>query len=367
MHHSAPATGFRRYCATYAAALAVALIVIPAAINYAIDPWQYFRKAPYQPELSANARYQNPGLARYYDYDSIVLGSSQTANFYPAALRDALGFEAIRLAIAGGTPYEQRLLLDMAVRRGTLKHVLWGIDVENFGGPVDRVYSGTGPFPWHMYDHAPWSVARYLVNGENLRASMRILRDLRQRLAVDGVDALESLGTWDKVGKFGRGQVIASYLNAPQISGAESMNGDAELDGMKKSFAANVLAPIDAAPNIDFVVFLPPVSILNWKAIRERHPTTYEPLMQFAAHVRRELVVRDNVRLFDFQDLTEITFDLDRYMDLRHYAGDVNRYIVDSIAANRHRVPASDPTAAVMRLRQQVSGYRLPETSGVPR
>lgn len=136
-----------RYCRAYFIALLGAAIAIPGGINYVIDPWQYFRKSFYSADLSNNARYQSPGLARHYAYDAVILGSSQTANFYPAELKERLGVSALRLSIPGGTPYEQRRLLEIALGRGTLKHVLWGIDAENFFGPVDRVYTGSGLFP----------------------------------------------------------------------------------------------------------------------------------------------------------------------------------------------------------------------------
>jgi hypothetical protein len=129
---------------------------------------------------------------------------------------------------------------------------------------------------------------------------------------------------------------------------------------MKRSFAGNVLDPIDRARSVDFIIFLPPVSILMWKFIAERQPAVYETLLAMAVHIRRELVARPNVRLFDFQDLSEITFDLDRYMDLRHYSEAVNRYIIDAIAANQHRVPPDDPAGAVERIRQQALLYPAP-------
>jgi hypothetical protein len=54
-----------------------------------------------------------------------------------------------------------------------------------------------------------------------------------------------------------------------------------------------------------------------------------------------------DVRWLDFQDTSSIKFDLDRDMALRHRSDGANRYIVASIAADRHRVRADDPAATI--------------------
>jgi hypothetical protein len=350
-----------RYCRTYFLALLGLALAFPCLLNFIVDPWQYFRKASYYPDLSANGRYQNPGLAWHYPYDTAILGSSLSVNFYPAEMKRRLGYSALRLALAGGTPYEQRLLLDIALSRRTLKHVFWGIDAENFGGPIDRVYSGTGPFPWYMYDHMPWSVALYLLNGDNLSRSLHLLDGMQWRLKHGDDNAVETLGTWDKGVTYGRDKILATYFENPAPGKVyESLDGAYELNGMKRSFAHNVLDPIDRAPNVDFIIILPPVSILLWKFIAERDPAIYETIQEMGAHMRIELAARPNVRLFDFQDLSEITFDLDNYKDIRHYSGAINSYIIESVAANRHRVPSANPGAAIERLRAQVSSYPAP-------
>lgn len=214
-----------------------------------------------------------------------------------------------------------------------------------------------------MYDHAPLSVVHYLLNGDNLRSSFNIRRGLHSRLHNDNDHELETLGTWDKVGVFGREKVVAAYLD-PQVKDTTA-DADYDLASMQRNFARNVLEMVDSAPAVDFIVVLPPISILAWKFMATRRPMMYESLLHLAAHIREELVKRPNVRPFDFQDLRAITFDLDNYMDLRHYSGAVSRYIVEAIVEDRHPVPPGDPAGSVVRIRQQVVEYNAPSRSAV--
>ena len=64
-----------------AAALALALAALIAFANWRVDPLQFYRRASYPPLLSDALRFQNPGLARNYDYDTLILGTSVSLGF----------------------------------------------------------------------------------------------------------------------------------------------------------------------------------------------------------------------------------------------------------------------------------------------
>ena len=61
------------------AAFAFLPLMIVGSINYAVDPFQYFRIS--KPRFSnLMQRHQAPGIVRNYPFDSLVVGSSHIAN-----------------------------------------------------------------------------------------------------------------------------------------------------------------------------------------------------------------------------------------------------------------------------------------------
>ena len=63
------------------------------AFNAWVDPFQHYRKAERFPARFYNAwqRYENPGLAKHYDYDRIVTGSSLMECVIPEDVDRVLG------------------------------------------------------------------------------------------------------------------------------------------------------------------------------------------------------------------------------------------------------------------------------------
>ncbi len=202
-----------RYLRWYAAINILTCVAVPMAITYVVDPLQFFRRAWYAPVWSTNERYQNPGLARSYDYDTVIIGSSMTQNFYPSYVDRVLGARTIKLSISGSTAHEQYLILRVALDTGKPKRVIWAIDDWAFRGAPDRVRSDLGPFPFFLYDTNPLGYVQYLFNGSIFSDALAILRD-RARLSAPSSDRPpDDWDTFDKFYRFGRERALADYFN----------------------------------------------------------------------------------------------------------------------------------------------------------
>lgn len=98
------------------------------AFVYVIDPLQVYRAASYPPMFSEEERFQNPGLAKNYEYDTIIIGSSMTQNFVPSDVDRVFGGKTLKLSIEGSTAHEQYLTAKLALSTGQVKRVIWGLD-----------------------------------------------------------------------------------------------------------------------------------------------------------------------------------------------------------------------------------------------
>jgi hypothetical protein len=345
----------RRYLAFYLGFVLLFGGAAPVAISFAIDPYQYFRRAWYEPRFSTNERWQMPGLARVYSYDTIVLGTSMAQNYYPSAVEKALGGRVLKLAMSGSSIHEQALIFEVARRTGQVKRVLWSLDESQCRGAPDRVNESV-PFPHFLYTGGPAAWAGYLLNWSVLETSLDILRSKPRPRGARAAGVPDDFDTFDKFYRFARDRLLADYESGKTAPKQPSL----DVPAMLLSCEANVVKTIRDNPDIAFDIILPPYSILFWKVEYDRDPEYFHQIMNFSVQLLPRLVSLPNAHVFDFRDDAAVTQDLDRYKDMWHFDERTNRYIVESIAAGRRRLDPADPLAALRRLESQVVTFRLP-------
>lgn len=69
-----------------------------------VDPFEVYHKATafIPPITNGTQNYSNAGIAKNYEYDSVVIGSSMTENFTPSQLDRLFGGQFVKLPINGG-------------------------------------------------------------------------------------------------------------------------------------------------------------------------------------------------------------------------------------------------------------------------
>ena len=104
---------------------AAAIILLAAALNFAVDPLQLFRPARLFPAMySADSRMQNAGLIRSQDFDTVFMGTSLAIHFRQSDIDKALGTRSLKLAMTGSNSREQGFVLAVAMARPP-KRVIW--------------------------------------------------------------------------------------------------------------------------------------------------------------------------------------------------------------------------------------------------
>ncbi|MDE6128573.1 MAG: hypothetical protein K2G16_05200, partial [Lachnospiraceae bacterium] len=84
-------TNYKKHCILFAA-LSLPALLAAAMLVIAADPFfQYHKPLKGLYYLIDNKLSQNPGLARHFEYDSIITGSSMTVTFDTAIFAEDLG------------------------------------------------------------------------------------------------------------------------------------------------------------------------------------------------------------------------------------------------------------------------------------
>ena len=113
-----------------------------AALVLIVDPFEIYHRALFYspPYESGKQMYSVAGIARAYDYDSIIIGSSVTENCTPSVYDRALGGRFVKLCMNGGLSRDHAKVMDIALRTHQVRRVV------NEAQPwADKVWEALNP------------------------------------------------------------------------------------------------------------------------------------------------------------------------------------------------------------------------------
>jgi hypothetical protein len=352
-----------------------AVIVLAAALNFAVDPLQLFRPARlFHPMYSLDSRVQNAGLIRSQDFDTVFMGTSLAIHFRQSDIDKNLGGKSLKLAMTGSNSHEQSFVLDQALARHP-KRVLWQMDDWIFRDAPDidaDIY-----LPADLYRRNAKGIASYLFSGAMARESLwmvarsipplepitaKLTTGVLFKFSIAEVDDINVLSPKiDTSQIYNARQMMAAYTRgtAPQrrIYIAEGYNADE----MVRNFERDAVGLIEKYPDVEFYIFFPPYSVLQFVAMRDFSPETLQVVYRANSTMLRRLSQFSNVKVYDFREAKEITHDLNNYADIIHHSPAIDLKVLGLIAADKYRMDRAAPEASLERLKSQIEAYRIDE------
>ena len=302
-------------------------ILVIGVLNFVVDPLQYFRAYTLgTPIFFDDQRYQVPGLARNYRYDTVIIGTSMTENFDPKYIQKKTGWLALKLSINGSTAYEQRKILEVALNTGQVQRVLWGVQWDAFARPA-KTRTDLGGMPEYFYeDDIPSLIKGYLLNISTLGRTIAVAFG-------KGEKDLNRLNNWHAQSKFGC-ESIQKYLDdklAQKRFNLSVSNKDVDISKNKigASLQENLFAVIQNNPQVDFYIFTPPYSLWFFRWLSSTNRSALESYFSFREDLASGLKIYKNVKFFDYQAIQDIITNQSIYKDLTHYSQDINQKIID--------------------------------------
>jgi hypothetical protein len=353
----------------------VAVILLAAGLNFVVDPLQYFRPARlFHAMYSPDSRMQNAGLIRSQQYDTVFMGTSLAIHFRQSDIDRNLGVKSVKLAMTGSNSHEQSFVLDAALAQHP-KRVLWQMDDWIFRDAPDvdaDIY-----LPADLYRRNARGIASYLFSGAMARESLWILAR-----SIPLLEKTVARLTTGVVFKFSYADVDDVNTLSPKLDPAQIYNTRAmraaftraiapvrnmylaegyNNDEMVRNFERDAIGLIEKYPDVEFDIYFPPYSILQFVAMRDFSPATLQIVYQANSYLLRRLSQFSNVKVYDFREAKEITHDLNNYSDMIHHSPAVDLRILEMIAADKYRVDRAAPEASLQRLKSQIEAYRLGE------
>ena len=174
------------------AVLAVSLVLLAslAALVVLVDPFFQFH-TPGDAEVFENERYENPGMIRNLEYDTVLMGTSLVCNYRASWFDELTGGQTIKIAYRDGYLSDFDTALSLAFRtHPDIRAVYFGLDANIL---VRSDAERTVDLPGWLYDDNPLNDVQYFLNKDVYLECLNVLWQRRQ----GNTRALDDAYVWD--------------------------------------------------------------------------------------------------------------------------------------------------------------------------
>lgn len=321
-----------------------------ALIVWFFDPfYQYHEPFADIPSVLHDRDNQMPGTIRNFSYDSVLVGSSVVENCDSTYLNEQYDAEFLKVIRASGSVADLLYYLEMAQKEHDLKRVVWGLDVFALQASAEVTLYGDD-VPRYLHTTSVLDDIPYLLNKEVLLERIPYMLACASEDKYTGGQAYN----WADDKTFGAAAMMRYYDKPKGLETVKQYQTfDREIIGQNVGMLE---AQIKAHPDTQYTFFLPPYSMCWWdcayiNGVSDRDFYTLK-------HVMEVLLKHDNVKLYFFQNDKDIICNLDNYMDLIHYAPDINQYMLEEMADGSHLVTADNWETVLKDMRALVEDIR---------
>lgn len=311
---------------------------------YIVDPFEHYRESIILP-LYDQESYNNPGIARHYEYDAVILGTSMIEMSHPSVIDACFGVSSVKLPMRGSHTAQMGWQLSHVFDTHDLKLAILAVDAYSLMGPPDDMEE--------IYDYL-WNDdwlddVNYLLNRDVLLVKIpKMLRNIGKPTASKRDDMFQ----WTDV-VFSEESVLSSFSFMRQ---AEMTDPDYRLERSTENIEHHLVGMIERHPETTFKIYMPPYSVAYWYQMTRGGLAE----QQFRSRKRVcELLLRyPNVEIYDFSCRAEWTTALDNYFDYSHHSGEISDEIMRAMTAGENRVlTAEDMEAGSQKIREQVEAF----------
>ena len=300
-----------------------AAMILSAAAVVTVDPFfQYHKPLKGLCYIIDNQTSQNPGIAKTFDYDSVILGSSMTVNFDTSLFEETMGLHTVKLCYNGAYPKDiDEIMKLVSLYHPDLKEVFLGIDINTYKTPADvTAYE----LPYYLYDDLLLNDVSYWLNKDVLLDYI-----LKPQMKHENTPLNEIYWSWIHF-SYNREAALASYQVPDTFH--EPLPSDIYLEDIEDHMRDHILPYIESMPDTRFTIFFPPYSILYWHSRRADGSLAAE--LAGERKIMELLFSCPNVRIFYFQNDFDYITDLNHYCDYSHYSPEMNAQMTRWFAAD---------------------------------
>lgn len=310
--------------------MTIITLIFLAILTIVVDPFFHYHKPKGKFSYKIfDATYQNSGIARNFDYDSFIVGTSMTENFRPSYFKEVLGTDTVKLSYSGAYSKNYNIIMDQALsNNSSISSVFIGLDFSLLVKKDDYLNT-VHPLPEYLYNEDYLDDVNYLFNKSVI---FKHVYPTIER-SKDNVEStsMDQAFYWHNFYTFSQNTVLSSEPGTDRAINSLERSLEEIID-ISNNNLDNITPFFKDYPNTKFVLFIPPYSTLHMYLnydINEIRAMEYsiERLLQY-----------DNVELYFYGNNESITSNLYNYKDGYHYGSHINDFMVDSFKSDEYRL-----------------------------
>ena len=301
----------------------VSFLILIVGSVLIIDPYFHYHKPlKFLSYHLGNQRYINNGIGGYFEYDSIITGTSMTENFKSSLFDNLFNSNSIKVPFSGGSYKEINDNLKRTLKRKKdIKYILRGLDYRFI--IQDSEYMKYDNLPNYLYDNNPLNDYKYLFNKEVIIKGIGGV--VAYTLFGKNTTTFDEYSSWNNKYQSGKENVLRNYKRNKRENIKEEKLEKKDIEIIDENIEKNVISLVKKYPNIKFIYFITPYSIVYWDQLKQEGKI--EKLLEYP-----------NVELYSFFNNYEMICNLDNYRDPGHYMGNINDKILYWISKKEHQL-----------------------------
>lgn len=276
-----------------------------------------------------NQRSQNDGILKRFDYNAVVAGSSMIENFKTSEVDELFQVESIKLPYSGGSYKEVDDGIKAALEQSPdLKLVIRCLDMSRFYDDKDAMRTELGDYPEYLYNDNLFDDVEYVFNKDVILSRCMFMIFSWMTGTEGGITSFDEYSNWmeNAEGVFGKEYVLGEreeYLEPKQ----ENYLSEEERNKIEANIRQNVTETAKKNPEVEFYYFISPYSAVWWGDVYQEG--NLEKQLEAERLIIELMLECENIKVYSFNNFTEITTNLDNYMDEAHYGEWINSEILE--------------------------------------
>lgn len=352
----------KRWIVLYIFFQVIVLLCISFVVIY-IDPYFAYHKPntnvfKYNLGLG-NERLVDLEIAKNFDYDAIILGTSMTENFKVTECENIYGVDlCVKTPVSGAKYNDVNNICEIALKyHPDLKLVIRGLDT-GFKYMIPQNATEDLTYPYYLFDENKVNDINYLLNKDVLIDYCLKMSVERMRGTDAGITSFDTYANWAELFPCGRDNVLNDYIPEKIILDGDGIS-EIEQIIIKENIEENVVSLCEKYPETQFYFFYPPYSIVSWAELGKKGQIYKQIDMQRYASGLILSAGYENVHLFDFALMPGLITNLDNYKDAGHYGEHINSLMLKLMHKGEYELTIQNYESYYEELYREIKSFEF--------
>ena len=310
----------------------IGILIFLAAVTVIVDPYFHYHKPfSFMSYRLGSQRYINNGIVKHFDYNAIIAGSSMIENFKNSQFDELFGTNSIKVPLSGASFKEVNDRMETALKYNkNIKYIFRGLDYKMIN--KDSNFLSYDSYPTYLYDENFFNDYKYWWNRDIFIKG--VLGNVIRRIKRKPNPKFDDYGYWFNETP-GKEAVLKRYIR-PKKEEKQEIFTEEDKKRVNKNIEENVTRLSKKYPNVKFIYFITPYSIIYWDELNQKGEV--EKQIMAEKYMIEKILEVPNIELYSFFDKYSLITDLNNYRDEGHYIKYINNDILLWVKEGKYKL-----------------------------